>query len=118
MGPLNAFRTLSDARELSAEEFKALGGLEAVTEEGEGENWVRRYAEDTLASHSARLSLFSAFHRQTAAAFDAELAYLANNWVDSMMRMSSIDLARLQRIVVAQNRMLARAKPAPRTLVS
>ncbi len=116
MGPLNAFRTLSDARELCAEEFKALGGLEAVVDEGEGENWIRQYAEDTLPSHSARLSLFGAFHRQTAAAFDAELAYLANNWVDSMMRMSSIDLVRLQRIVAAQNRMLARAKPAPRTL--
>ena len=117
MGPLNAFKTLSDARELSAEEFKALGGLEAVIGEGEGENWVRRYAEDTLSSHSARLALFSAFHRQTAAAFDAELAYLANNWVDSMMRMNSIDIARLQRIVAAQNRMLARAKPAAKNSV-
>lgn len=115
-GPLNALKILSDGDEYSAEQFAALGGLEAVADEGRGEAWIEKYATDTLPIHNARLMLFSAFYRQSAAAFEAELTYLAQNWVDCMMRMSAVETARLQRIVAAQNRMIARARQAPKTL--
>lgn len=115
-GPLNALKILSEGGEYSAEQFAALGGLETVVDEGQGEKWIEKYAQDCLPIHSARLSLFSAFYRQTAQAFETELTFLAQNWVDCMLRMSQVEIARLERISAAQNRMLARAKPAPKTV--
>ncbi len=115
-GPLNALKILTDGDEYSAEQFAALGGLEAVVDQGQGQAWIEKYAKDSLPIHNARLTLFSAFYRQAAAAFESELNYLAQNWVDCMMRMSTVEIARLQRIVAAQNRMIARARQTPETL--
>jgi DSF synthase len=116
-GARNANKILSSGKEYSVDEFEAMGALDAVAPTGEGENWLRRYAADTLPMHSARLSLFVAFHRN-AGKLEEELAPLAKMWTDSMMRLNPMQISRLQRLAQGQERMLqyAFASSAPNTV--
>jgi DSF synthase len=107
MGFRNAQNVLSSGDEYSSEQFCALGGLDAVAKTGEGEDWLRRYAVETLPMHAARLSLFVAFHRR-AGDLAAELKPLGEMWVDRMMRLTPLEISKLQRIVQTQERMLQR----------
>jgi DSF synthase len=107
MGERNAQRVLMSGEEFSAEEFYQLDGVEAVVAPGEGEAWLRGYAAETLPMHAARTALFSAFSRR-AAGLDEELAYSAQLWVDCMLRLTPIEISKLQRIARAQERMLSR----------
>lgn len=107
MGPAEAKRMLMSGEEYSAAEFQARGGLEAVVPAGTGEDWIRRYAAETLPIHSARTALFGAFHHRAGDLGD-ELRHLAGLWTDCMMRMPPSDISKLQRIAMAQERMLSR----------
>jgi DSF synthase len=107
MGPAEAKRMLMSGEEYSAAEFHRRGGLDAVVPAGTGQDWIRRYAGETLPMHAARTALFSAFH-QRSGSFREELDGLAKLWADRMMRMTPGDISKLQRIVSAQERMLAR----------
>ncbi|MEJ0051152.1 MAG: enoyl-CoA hydratase-related protein [Methylovirgula sp.] len=103
-----ALKLLSNGTESTATEFEALGALDAVTASGEGEAWIRKYASETLPIHAARLGLFEAFYRPQAEAFRNELGYLAAAWTDHMLRLSPMEISRLQRISATQDRMLQR----------
>lgn len=105
VGARHANKILASGKEYSAEEFEAMGGLDAVVPTGEGENWVRRYAVDSLPMHSARLSLFIAFYRY-AGNLEEQLEPLAQMWTDSMMRLNPMQISRLQRLAQGQERML------------
>jgi DSF synthase len=107
MGPAEAKRMLMSGEEYSAAEFHRRGGLDAVVPAGTGQDWIRRYAGETLPMHAARTALFGAFH-QRSGNFREELDGLAKLWADRVMRMTPGDISKLQRIVSAQERMLAR----------
>lgn len=64
MGQRAAEHMLQSGEEMSAAEFMAAGGLEAVVPAGTGEDWLRKYAADSLPIHAARTALFSAFNRR------------------------------------------------------
>lgn len=106
-----AHKILDSGESYTAEQFEALGGLDAVTPSGEGENWLRRYAAQTLPIHAARMSLFCAFNRRQGD-LETELEPLADKWADSMMRLTPLEIYKLQRIARAQERMI-RAAFAP-----
>lgn len=108
VGPRAARRILDSGEKYTAEEFAAMGGLDAITPPGEGENWLRRYANDTLPIHSARLSLACAFHRQ-AGDLEGELEHLVRIWAESLMRLTPLQISKLQRIVQVQERMMQTA---------
>jgi DSF synthase len=110
-GPRHAHRILSTGDEFSAEQFEGLGLLDATVPKGEGESWLRRYAKETLAIHSARLALFCAFHRCAGDLYE-ELLPLAQMWTESMMRLNPMQISRLQRLAQAQERMLQAAYAA------
>jgi DSF synthase len=103
-----ALKLLSNGTELTATEFEDLGALDAVTAAGQGEAWIRKYAAETLPIHAARLGLFEAFYRPQAEAFCNELAHLSAAWADHMLRLSPMEISRLQRISATQDRMLQR----------
>jgi DSF synthase len=107
MGPAEAKRMLMSGEEYDAAEFHRRGGLDAVVPNGTGQDWIRRYAAETLPMHSARAALFSAFHQRAGSLAD-ELGHLAALWTDCMMRMHPSDISKLQRIAMAQERMLSR----------
>jgi DSF synthase len=106
VGNRTALKLLSNGTELTATQFEALGALDTVAAPGQGENWIRKYANETLPMHAARLALFEAFYRPRAEAFRSELSALAIAWTDHMLRLSPIEISRLQRISVGQDRML------------
>lgn len=102
-----AMDMLMNGGEYSAEAFAQRGGLEAVVDDGTGEQWVRNYARETLPMHSARLALFVAFHTRQGD-MRAELEHQGKLWVDAMMRLAPMEISRLQRVVQAQDRLLMR----------
>jgi DSF synthase len=106
VGNRAALKLLSNGTELTAAEFEALGALDAVAASGQGEAWIRKYASETLPMHAARLALCEAFYRPHAEEFRSELSSLAAAWTDHMLRLSPIEISRLQRISVGQDRML------------
>ena len=107
MGARAAERMLLSAEEMSAEEFMAAGGLEAVVPTGTGEDWIRKYAADSLPMHAAKTALFSAFNRR-AGDLREELEHLGQIWTDCMLRLHPSAISKLQRIAQTQDRMLAR----------
>jgi len=107
-GIRNAHKILDSGQSYSAEQLEALGGLDAVTPAGEGENWLRRYAAQTLPIHAARMSLFCTFNRLQGD-LETELEPLAETWADSMMRLTPLEIYKLQRIARAQERMIPAA---------
>lgn len=107
MGQRAAEHMLQSGEEMSATEFLAAGGLEAVVPTGTGEDWIRKYAADSLPIHAARTALFSAFNRR-AGNLREELEYLGQLWTDCMLRLHPSAISKLQRIAQTQDRMLAR----------
>lgn len=107
MGPRAAEYMLQSGEEMSAAEFMAAGGLEAVVPAGTGEDWLRKYAADSLPIHAARTALFSAFNRR-AGNLREELEYLGQLWTDCMLRLHPSAISKLQRIAQTQDRMLSR----------
>jgi DSF synthase len=107
MGPRAAEQMLLSGEEMSAQQFMDAGGLEAVVPTGEGENWIRKYASDSLPMHAAKTALFSAFNRRHGD-LKAELDYLGEIWTDCMLRLNPSAISKLQRIAQTQDRMLAR----------
>ena len=68
--------------------------------------------------HSARLALFEAFPRRREVEFRSELVALAANWTDHMLRLSPMEISRLQRISVGQDRILQHMFREPATMTS
>lgn len=107
MGVRNAQRVLMSGEEFSAADFHAMGGLDAVVPNDTGAEWIRAYAAESLPMHGARTALFSAFGRHMPG-LEEELTYSAKLWADCMMRLSPIEISKLQRITRAQERMLSK----------
>jgi DSF synthase len=112
MGPRAAERMLLSGEELSANAFMAAGGLEAVVPTGTGEDWIRKYAADSLPVHAAKTALFSAFNRR-AGDLREELEHLGEIWTNCMLRLNPGAISKLQRIAQTQDRMLARVYQRP-----
>ena len=107
IGALEAQQILMSAAEYSALEFYEKGILDAVVPDGTGQAWITDYATKSLTTHSARLGLFSAFHRR-AGDLELELAEAAMTWVEHIFRLKPLDIAKLQKIAQTQDRLLAR----------
>lgn len=112
MGPRAAEQMLLSGEELDAKAFMAAGGLEAVVPKGTGEDWIRRYAADSLPVHAAKTALFSAFNR-LAGDLREELEHLGEIWTNCMLRLNPSAISKLQRIAQTQDRMLARVYQRP-----
>lgn len=107
MGRLEAEKVLLTGDEFSAEDFMRRGGLEAVVPTGESEGWIRKYCAETLPIHAARSSLNTLFYRDMRG-FEEDLRVSAAMWVDCMLRMTPMEISKLQRIAQMQERMLSR----------
>lgn len=107
MGQRAAEQLLISGEEVTAAQFMAMGGLEEVVADGTGEAWIRRYCAASLPTHSSRLALFTAFGRR-AGDLREELTYLRQIWTDCMLRLTPAEISKLQRIVRAQDAIIAR----------
>lgn len=107
MGPIEAEKVLMSGEEYSAREFLAKGALDDVVPCGSGDDWIRRYAARTMNSHRARVALFASFDRMAGSLGDA-LDDCAAAWADHIMTLRPVEIAKLQRIAAAQERLLGR----------
>jgi DSF synthase len=107
IGIIGAQRILMSGQEYSAREFLEMGVVDEVVPQGTGEAVVRDYAARSLSSHSARVALFSEFCRH-AGDLEQELAHSAKIWIDHILKLRPIDIAKLQRIAQLQDKMLSR----------
>lgn len=106
-GPIEAERILLSGREYSAPEFLDRGVIDALVPQGGGEEWIRRYAAGTMATHSARCAVIAAFNQQSGD-LSAALTTAAAAWVSHIMSLQPLEISKLQRIAAAQERMLGR----------
>ena len=106
-GPIEAEKILLSGDEYSAHEFMGKGAVDAVVPSGAGDDWIRKYVADTRASHSARVALMGAFNAQAGDLY-GPLTACAQSWADHIMSMTPGEVSKLQRITVAQERILAR----------
>lgn len=105
-GPVAAEKILLSGAEYTAAEFRDLGAVDAVVPEGTGEAWLRTYARTKLTTHSARMKVIAAFNGY--ADQYGPLTACAASWADHIMSLKPTDIAKLQRIAAAQERMLGR----------
>jgi DSF synthase len=95
--------------EISADEFRARGGLEAVVGANEGEDWIRTYCETNLESAAARLAIYGLTYEANRS-FEMDLRASAARWVQAMLSMRPTEIAKLQRISQMQEKLLARMR--------
>lgn len=108
-GPIEAERILLSGAEYTARAFFERGALDEVVPNGTGEDAVRDYAKRCLPTQKARVALFAAFSRR-AGGLDADLKEAAADWVNHIFTLRPIEISKLQRIALAQERMLSRMK--------
>lgn len=108
-GPIEAERILLSGAEYTARAFFERGALDEVVPNGAGEGAIRDYAKRCLPTQKARVALFAAFSRR-AGRLDADLKEAAEAWVNHIFTLQPIEISKLQRIALAQERMLARMK--------
>jgi DSF synthase len=108
-GPVEAERILLSGVEYTAREFFDRGALDDLVPNGTSENAIRDYAKRCLPTQKARVALFAAFGRR-AGGLDADLKQAAQDWVNHIFTLRPIEISKLQRIALAQERMLSRMK--------
>ncbi len=106
-GPIEAERILLSGAEYSAREFMAKGAVDEVVPCGTGDEWIRNYARRTVSTHSARVALIAAFNQQAGDMF-GPLTACARSWTDHILNLKPVEIAKLQRIAAAQERMMGR----------
>lgn len=109
LGAAGAESLLLAGDELSAEDFHARGGLEAVVEPQQGEAWIRGYCRDNLETAAARLAIYSLSYEANRF-FEQDLRRSADRWVQAMLAMRPTEISKLQRISQMQEKMLARMR--------
>ncbi len=107
IGPVEAERMLLSGRSFTAEEFYEKGAAEAVVGDGGSAMWVRDFCKKSAGSRRARIAIAAAFNRM-APDLTTELRIAGTAWVEHMLALGDAETARLQRIVQAQQRLLAR----------
>lgn len=106
-GPVQAEKILLSGAEYSAHEFMRAGAVDDVVACGSGDAWIRRYAQKTLSTHRARVALIAAFNQQAGDMY-GPLTACAQSWTDHIITLKPLEIAKLQRIAAAQERLLGR----------
>lgn len=108
VGMLKAEQIILSGRTHTAEEMLALGAIDMVVDEGDGEQAVRDYIARNRTRQLA-LSTLLKIRRRVNPVSREELLDVTEMWVDAAMRLSEHDLRRMCRIASAQDRFNARS---------
>jgi DSF synthase len=111
---LVAQQILTSGETYTAAEFAGFNLLDAVVPLGTGEDWIRSYTKSNAPRQRAMAGLFSALTRDSGN-WQERLEAAADAWVDHMFHLRPIEISKLQRIALAQERVLAR-QAAPLTV--
>ncbi|HXF66636.1 MAG TPA: crotonase/enoyl-CoA hydratase family protein [Burkholderiales bacterium] len=102
IGQRGAEALISEGKIYSAEEMAALGVIDIVTDDGQGEAEVAALIRRRARSRNGLAALAAARRRVQRIEFE-ELADIVRLWVDAALRLTSRDLKLMQRLVARQN---------------
>ncbi|MDE2005541.1 MAG: crotonase/enoyl-CoA hydratase family protein [Rhodospirillales bacterium] len=103
IGMVKAEEVILSGRLYTAAEMHALGMIDVLAEEGEGEAAVRAYIARHRAHWRAQSTLYGVRRRINPVSLD-ELIDVTDMWVDAALGMSEQDLRRMTRIAAVQDR--------------
>lgn len=103
VGMVEAERMVFSGRIYTAEEMHAMGVVDVVAEDGQGEQAVHDFVRSIDRSFASRVAVYSArqaihpVHRE-------ELLSITERWVDAALALGPQDLRKMERLAAAQDR--------------
>jgi DSF synthase len=94
---------IDDGRVLLAEELYEMGLVHILAEVGEGEDAVRTFMQRDRRRHNASVAMHRALRCASPLEYN-ELRSVIDLWVDAAFRLRANDLARMSRLLAAQDR--------------
>lgn len=111
LGTLEAERIITSGRVYTAEEMQALGVVDAVAEDGQGEAAVRDWMDRHARRHNAMQALQRVRRRVNPVTLQ-ELKDIVDIWAETAMNVAEADLRKMLRLAQAQEKRLAQAATA------
>jgi DSF synthase len=90
----------------TAEELYAMGLVDVVAEDGEGERAARDYIARHARKHNAHRAIFQARRLVNPVTLE-ELRAVADVWAEAAIKLTEADLKKMGRLVAAQDRRIA-----------
>jgi DSF synthase len=106
VGAPMAERMILSGRIYTAEELHALGIVDVLAEDGEGEQAVRDYLQSTARKHAAHRAIYEIRQRVNPVSLQ-ELRDVTDIWVDTALGLEESDLRRMEKLTQAQRRRIA-----------
>jgi DSF synthase len=98
-----AQRMIMSGQIYGAEELHAMGLVDVLAEDGQGENAVRDYIARNSRHHAVHRSIYRARQRVNPLTFE-ELRDVTDIWVDTAMQLNPADLKKMERLMSMQVR--------------
>jgi DSF synthase len=106
IGRTAAERMILSGRIHTAEELHAMGLVDVLAEDGEGEQAVRAWIDRTGRRFNAHQAVCATRRRVDPVTLD-ELRDVVDGWAEAALRLEEADLRKMQRLAAAQDRRLA-----------
>lgn len=103
ISPVQAERMLHSGAQYSAQELFGLGLVDVLAEDGEGIAAVKDYIHRHARGRKGHLAIHRVHERLNPLNYD-ELAAVVTLWADAALKVSSRDLRRMERLVLAQDK--------------
>lgn len=111
VGSAAAMRMILSGEVVSAETLHAMGIVDVLAEDGQGEEVVRSYIRRNQSRHKAHSAAYEARRRVSPVSL-TELREVCDIWVDTAMTLTPSDLRRMTHLVSAQDRRRRRTTEA------
>lgn len=112
IGAARAEEIIMSGKVHTAEELHAMGLVDVLAEDGDGERTVREWIQRNAARHNAHSAIFKARRRVSPVTLE-ELRDVTDIWVDAALRLTEQDLRRMSHLAAAQDRSQRRREAAP-----
>jgi DSF synthase len=117
IGQVQAERMIMSGKIYSAEELHALGIVDVLAEDGQGEAAVRDYIDRNSRKHNAQQALMRVRRRVNPVTL-AELKEVVEIWAETALGVSEMDLRKMVRLTQAQEKRIAAAAAERQALAS
>jgi len=106
VSPKIAEKIISSGRMYSGEELFAMGIVDVLAEDGEGENAVNNYIKQNQSRRTSHLAMQQAFMQVNPVTL-TEMYAISDIWVDTAMELDERSLRIMERLVRAQSKKMA-----------
>ncbi|WP_207539356.1 crotonase/enoyl-CoA hydratase family protein [Sabulicella rubraurantiaca] len=112
IGAVEAEKMIMSGKLYTAEELHAMGVVDVLAEDGEGEAAVRRYIDQHSRKHNAQQALMRVRRRVNPVTLE-ELKDVVDIWAETAMGVTEMDLRKMVRLTQAQEKRInASSQPA------